>query len=100
MNSAPFPRRALVFALAPLALFLPAATSLAQSGADGLTAQVDKIFAQFDKPDSPGCALAVIKDGQIIYKRGYGMANLDHDIPIKPDTPFHIASTSKQFTAM
>jgi CubicO group peptidase (beta-lactamase class C family) len=57
------------------------------------------IHDQFDKPDSPGCALAVIKDNQIIYKRGYGMADLDHDIPIKPDTPFHVASVSKQFTA-
>jgi len=75
----------------------------AQSGAsasEGVAAQVDKIFAQFDKPDSPGCALAVIRDGQIVYKRGYGMADLDHDVPIKPDTVFHVASVSKQFTAM
>src|SRR5262245_45535789 len=74
-----------------------------QSGAsssEGAAAQVDKVFARFDKPDSPGCALAVIKDGQIVYKRGYGMADLDHDIPIKPDTVFHVASVSKQFTAM
>src|SRR5262245_20298336 len=75
----------------------------AQSGAsqsESPAAQVDKVFAQYDKPDSPGCALAVIKDGQIVYKRGYGMADLDHDIPIKPDTVFHVASVSKQFTAM
>lgn len=63
-------------------------------------ARVDKVFAQFDKPTSPGCALAVIKDGQIVYKRGYGMADLDHDLAIKPDTVFHVASVSKQFTAM
>ncbi len=72
---------------------------MAQSGDNDLTAKVDKVFAQFDKPDSPGCALAVIKDSQIIYNRGYGMADLDHDIAIKPDTPFHVASVSKQFTA-
>src|SRR5262249_11566643 len=75
----------------------------AQSGAsmpEGAAARVDKVFAQFDKPDSPGCALAVIKDGQIVYKRGYGMADLDHDIPIKPDTVFHVASVSKQFAPM
>jgi CubicO group peptidase (beta-lactamase class C family) len=97
MNSTSFPRRVLVFAL--LSLLLLPAISLTQSGSNDLAAQVDKIFAQFDKPDSPGCALAVIKDGQIIYKRGYGMADLDHDIPIKPDTPFHVASVSKQFAA-
>lgn len=66
---------------------------------ESITARVDKVFAQWDKPDSPGCALAVIKDGNIIYKRGYGMADLDHDVPITPSTPFHVASVSKQFTA-
>jgi CubicO group peptidase (beta-lactamase class C family) len=60
---------------------------------------VDALFAQWDKPDSPGCALGVIKDGNFIYKRGYGMANLDYNIPISPNTSFYIASTSKQFTA-
>lgn len=64
-----------------------------------ITAQVDKIFNQWDKPNSPGCALAVIKDGRIVYKRGYGMANLDYDVPITPSTVFYVASMSKQFTA-
>jgi CubicO group peptidase (beta-lactamase class C family) len=62
-------------------------------------AVVDKIFSEWDKPDSPGCALAVIRDGQIVYKKGYGAANLDHNIPITPQTVFDIGSTSKQFTA-
>ncbi len=61
--------------------------------------QVDKVFAKWDSTVSPGCALSVIKDGQIIYMRGYGMADLDHDIPISPETVFHVASISKQFTA-
>ena len=99
MNSTPLPRRVLVCALASLLPLLLPAVSLTQSSGNDLTAQVDKIFAQFDKPNSPGCALAVIKDSQIIYKRGYGMADLDHEIPIKPETPFHVASLSKQFTA-
>jgi CubicO group peptidase (beta-lactamase class C family) len=68
--------------------------------ADGLTDQVDKLFKTWDKPDSPGCALGVIKDGQFIYKRGYGMANLEHNIPITSQSVFRIGSTSKQFTAM
>jgi len=61
--------------------------------------RVDVLFAQWDKPDSPGCALAVIKGGQVIYKRGYGSANLDYGIPISSQSVFNIASTSKQFTA-
>jgi CubicO group peptidase (beta-lactamase class C family) len=62
-------------------------------------APVDHIFERWDKPTSPGCALSVMKDGHIIYKRGYGMADLDHDVPITPSSVFHVASVSKQFTA-
>jgi CubicO group peptidase (beta-lactamase class C family) len=67
---------------------------------DTLTDQVDKLFAAWDKPDSPGCALGIIKDGEFIYRRGYGMANLEHNIPISSQSIFRIGSTSKQFTAM
>ena len=49
--------------------------------ADTFTDQVDRLFKTWDKPDSPGCALGVIKDGQFIYKHGYGMANLEYYIP-------------------
>jgi CubicO group peptidase (beta-lactamase class C family) len=61
--------------------------------------QVDEVFAKFDSTTSPGCSAAVAKDGKLIYSRGYGMANLDHSIPNTPQTPFHVASVSKQFTA-
>lgn len=61
---------------------------------------VDQIFADWDQPDSPGCALAVIRDGRIIYSRGYGMANLELGVPIQPNSIFDIGSTSKQFTAL
>lgn len=64
-----------------------------------LHAKVDELFESYDSTISPGCAVAVINDGQVVYKRGYGMANLDHDIPIRPETVFHVASISKQFTA-
>jgi len=62
--------------------------------------RVDKLFAAWERPDSPGCALSVIEDGQFVYQRGYGMANLEHDVPISSQTVFRIGSTSKQFTAM
>lgn len=65
-----------------------------------ITDKVDRLFTKWDKPDSPGCALAVIQNGEIVYKRGYGMANLEYDIPISPHSVFDIASNSKQFTAM
>src|ERR1700677_908221 len=61
--------------------------------------QVDGIFRKWDRPDSPGCALGIYRDGQIIYRRGYGMADLNDDVPVTPATVFHVASLSKQFTA-
>jgi CubicO group peptidase (beta-lactamase class C family) len=65
-----------------------------------ITDKVDRLFTQWDKPESPGCALAIIQNGEIIYKRGYGMANLEYNIPISPSSVFDIGSNSKQFTAM
>lgn len=47
---------------------------------DSLSAKVDEIFARWDNPNSPGCALGIIKDGNIVYARGYGMANLEYNI--------------------
>jgi CubicO group peptidase (beta-lactamase class C family) len=62
-------------------------------------ARVDKLFAEWDKWDSPGASLAVFKDDSIVYKRGYGSAQLEYNIPITASTIFHVASVSKQFTA-
>jgi CubicO group peptidase (beta-lactamase class C family) len=62
--------------------------------------QIDQIFAAYDKSNIPGCNLAVIKDGEIVYQRSYGLANLEHNIPIKRETRFQIGSISKHFTAM
>lgn len=63
-----------------------------------LNAQVDELFTVWDNKETPGAAVAVVKNGSIIYKNGYGIANLEYDIPVVPSTIFHIASVSKQFT--
>jgi CubicO group peptidase (beta-lactamase class C family) len=73
--------------------------SLSKKSDEVLAAEVDKLFSSWDKPDSPGASLAVIRKGEVIYKKGYGSANLEYDIPIAPSTVFHVASVSKQFTA-
>jgi CubicO group peptidase (beta-lactamase class C family) len=59
---------------------------------------VDKVFEKWNSTKTPGVAVAVVKNGEIIFKKGYGMANLEYDIPVTPKTIFHIASVSKQFT--
>lgn len=74
--------------------------TFSQMRTDAPIDKIDQLFAEWNKPNSPGCALGVIKDGQFIYKKGYGMANLDYNIPIDLKTVFYIASMSKQFTAM
>jgi CubicO group peptidase (beta-lactamase class C family) len=85
---------------AVLFVCLMAQAAAAQDSAQAaLTGKVDKLFEKWAKPDSPGCALSIIQNGKIIYERGFGMADLDHDIPITPATIFHVASVSKQFTA-
>ena len=64
------------------------------------TAQrLDTLFAAWDNTRSPGCALGVSRNGNLVYSRGYGMANLEYDVAIAPDSIFHVASISKQFTA-
>ena len=61
--------------------------------------RTDSVFATWDRPDSPGCAVGVIRDGDFVFRKGYGSANLDYEIPITSESVFYIASTSKQFTA-
>jgi CubicO group peptidase (beta-lactamase class C family) len=62
-------------------------------------AEIDAVFKQFDRKDSPGFGIGIIRGDKVLYTRGYGSANLDYNIPITPDSSFDIASVSKQFTA-
>lgn len=71
-----------------------------QANQTTLENRVDALFDAYTKPGSPGCALGVIREGETVYMRGYGLANLEHEIAIDPQrTVFDIGSTSKQFTA-
>ena len=78
---------------------LMAAATQAQTQQFPRNPKVDRIFAEWDKPDSPGCAVGVLQNGRFIYQRGYGMANLDYDIPNAPEMVYYVGSDSKQFTA-
>ena len=61
--------------------------------------QVDRIFARWDRKDSPGCALGVVQNGAFVYQRGYGSANLDYGIANGSEMTYYVGSVSKQFTA-
>ena len=62
-------------------------------------ASIDAIFSKWDSPDSPGGTVGIIKEGKLIFAKGYGSANLDYNIPNESQTVYRIGSTSKQFTA-
>src|SRR5688500_1558956 len=81
---------ALVQAPAPTPQGLPDSTRVA----------LNRVFATWASTNGPGCAAGVSRNGDLVFQNGYGMANLEHDIPITPATIFHVASVSKQFTAM
>jgi CubicO group peptidase (beta-lactamase class C family) len=61
--------------------------------------QINQIFKDFDQNNSPGAVAIVVKNGEVIHLNGYGIANLEYNIPITSNTIFHIGSVSKQFTA-
>jgi CubicO group peptidase (beta-lactamase class C family) len=84
--------------LSTLLWLAPASASPAAAPAD-VRAKVDAVFREYDRSDSPGCALGVYRDGKILFERGYGMANLELGIANSPQSVFDIGSTSKQFTA-
>jgi CubicO group peptidase (beta-lactamase class C family) len=62
-------------------------------------ARVEAILRTFEGSGKPGLAIAILEDGELVYARGYGTAQLEYGIPITPRTVFHVASVSKQFTA-
>lgn len=85
--------------LAGLLVFSGHSATVAGTSEDKKTAAVDEVFSDFAKPGSPGCAVGIYRDGKIIYAKGYGLANLEENVPITPQSIFDIGSTSKQFTA-
>ncbi|MGP0020767.1 MAG: serine hydrolase domain-containing protein [Candidatus Sulfotelmatobacter sp.] len=87
-------RFVLVVSLAVALLVAPPAFS-----EDKSQPKVDQIFAAFDKPNSPGCAVGAIRDGDFIYRKGYGMGSLELGVPLSSQSIFYMASVSKQFTA-
>jgi CubicO group peptidase (beta-lactamase class C family) len=81
-------------------IFATASVHAQTAAADSVSHWVDSIFTPYASSRSPGCAVGVIRQGSLALSKAYGMADLEHDTPIGPDTRFYIASISKQFTAM
>jgi CubicO group peptidase (beta-lactamase class C family) len=86
--------------LACAGLLAGVAAAEARQQQDAPAARIGAIFAEWGRPDSPGCGVGVSRNGESAFERGYGMADVEAKVPITPTTVFHIASISKQFTAM
>jgi CubicO group peptidase (beta-lactamase class C family) len=61
--------------------------------------KVDQLFAAYNNPRTPGCALGIIRNGEFVYKRAYGSASLELAVPLSTHSLFDMGSISKQFTA-
>ena len=93
------PRPVALLWLSVIAFAAAIAVARKEKEDEALQRKVDQIFAAYDKPDSPGCALGVIRDGNFIYKKGYGAGSLELGVPLTPESVFYMGSVSKQFTA-
>ena len=84
----------------PLTLLLATVPTLdAQQLSTTEIARIDSVFANLSNTSGPGCALGISRDGNLVYAKGYGMANLETGTAITPASIFHVASISKQFAA-
>ncbi|HIF21371.1 MAG TPA: class A beta-lactamase-related serine hydrolase, partial [Gemmatimonadetes bacterium] len=79
-----------------IALLASALSSPVAAQAASRTARADSIFSRFSTT-TPGAAAIVVREGEVVFRAGYGMADLDHGIPVTPQTVFDVASVSKQF---
>jgi len=73
------------------------ATLAAQSSLDSAVA--DYVKSEMERQHIPGLALLVTRDGKIVRSEGFGLANVELQVPVKPETIFQSGSVGKQFTA-
>jgi D-alanyl-D-alanine carboxypeptidase len=71
-----------------------------KSKIDALIPKIDAMFGEYYQADAPGAAVIVTKDGKPIFRKGYGLANVEHEIAVHPHMVFRIGSITKQFTAV
>lgn len=90
--------RTMLFILLSLAAVCLVVTS-ARCENDPRAAHVDSMMKEWVDPDSPGAAIVVVRDEEILYEAGYGMANIECGLHVTPSTVFNVGSLAKQFTA-
>jgi CubicO group peptidase (beta-lactamase class C family) len=67
---------------------------------ESIQALIDKALSPAFSTDGPGAVLISAVDGEIVFRKGYGLANLEQGVPLEPDMVFRVASITKEFTAV
>jgi CubicO group peptidase (beta-lactamase class C family) len=84
-------------------LFFISAAILSSAGSqvlpDSTIKKIDSLFSNLTTSGSAGCTIGIVMNDQLVYSKGYGLANMEYNIANTPETIFHMASVSKQFTA-
>jgi len=97
-------RKTFVFAAALMLGALPAAVSgqagPAAAADEALAKKIDSVMSEIYKPGQPGAAVIVRKNGETVFRKGYGLADLELGVPVEPDMVFRLGSVTKQFTAV
>lgn len=92
-------RRLLVLALVVLPFSSVTAQTVATSDKD-LNIAINEVLEKTYKPDEPGAAVIVVREGKVVFRKGYGLANVELGVPVEPDMVFRLGSVTKQFTAV
>lgn len=87
---------ATVIMLAAVIQILSAQTA----GREDLAKKIDAVMSEVYKPGQPGAAIIVRKDSETLFRKGYGLADLELGVPAEPDMVFRLGSITKQFTAV
>ncbi|RRB02041.1 serine hydrolase [Larkinella rosea] len=81
-----------------LFVFFSTSSAFAQPLADSTERLVDNLFQKWVGNQTPGCAVGIVRGDQLVYAKGFGLANLENKVPITPNSLFYMCSVSKQFT--
>jgi len=81
-------------------VFIFLITATGNTVAQNFDKQIDEMLEAQFKPDIPGATALIAKDGKVIYRKAFGLANLELNVPMEPENVFEIGSITKQFTAV
>ena len=90
----------IIFLFVSISMTMPGTLQAGKVSFKGLAKKINLFLEKTYPANEPGAAVLAVKDGKIILRKGYGMANLELGIPIKPEMVFRIGSITKQFTAV